>query len=70
MKKFFFSFLFVLFSLASFSQCAMCTKTASTLDDKSAKGLNTGIVYLAFMPLTFIIIIGIRWYKSQQDVSN
>jgi hypothetical protein len=45
----------------------MCTKTAASLDDKSAKGLNTGIIYLAFMPLTLIIFIGVKWWKSNKE---
>jgi len=32
-------------------QCSMCTKTAASLDDKSARGLNAGILYLAALPL-------------------
>ncbi len=31
--------------------CAVCTKTASELDSHSARGLNGGILYLAFLPL-------------------
>ena len=48
------------------AQCAVCTKTASTLDDQAAKGLNGGIIYLAFMPMTLILIIGYRWWKSNK----
>ena len=51
---------------AAHSQCVMCTKTAESLDDKGAKGLNSGIIYLAFMPLTIILIIGYKWYKSNK----
>lgn len=43
--------------------CAMCTKTASQLDDKSAKGLNGGILYLAALPLTIMGTIGFIWYR-------
>lgn len=62
----------LLFSFLSFgfnaahSQCVMCTKTAASLDDKAAKGLNGGIIYLAFMPMTIILIIGYKWYKSNK----
>lgn len=51
---------------AAHSQCVMCTKTAESLDDNAAKGLNGGIIYLAFMPLTIILIIGYKWYKSNK----
>ncbi len=50
------------------AQCAMCTKTAASLDDKSAKGLNAGILYLAAMPLMIIGIIGFKWYQRNKDV--
>lgn len=49
------------------SQCAMCTKTAASLDDKAARGLNGGIIYLALMPLTFIGFIGYRWYRKYKE---
>jgi hypothetical protein len=51
---------------AADAQCVMCTKTAESLDDKGAKGLNGGIIYLAFMPMTIILIIGYKWYKSNK----
>jgi hypothetical protein len=46
----------------------MCTKTAESLDDKGAKGLNGGIIYLAFMPMTIILIIGYKWYRSNKGL--
>lgn len=49
------------------AQCAMCTKTAASLDDKSAKGLNAGILYLAAMPLMIMGIIGFKWYQRNKD---
>jgi hypothetical protein len=58
--------LLVLFTLQGMSQCAMCTKTAASLDDKAAKGLNSGIIYLAFMPMTLILVIGYRWWKANR----
>jgi hypothetical protein len=45
----------------------MCTKTAASLDDKAARGLNGGIIYLALMPLTFIGFIGYRWYRKYKE---
>lgn len=53
--------------IPSRAQCVMCTKTAESLDDKGAKGLNSGIIYLAFMPLTIIVLIGYRWHKSNRS---
>ena len=46
--------------------CAVCTKMAEGLDDKSAKGLNGGIVYLAFLPLVFMGAIGFVWWRHNR----
>jgi hypothetical protein len=43
--------------------CAVCTKIGAGLDDKSAKGLNGGIIYLAFLPLILMGTIGFIWWK-------
>lgn len=67
MKGSLFSFLFILCTLQGMAQCAMCTKTAASLDDKAAKGLNSGILYLAFMPMTLITVIGYRWWKANRN---
>lgn len=67
MKRLLVSTLFILCSLQVMAQCAMCTKTAASLDDKAAKGLNSGILYLAFMPMTLIIVIGYRWWKTNRN---
>jgi len=46
--------------------CSVCTKTVQGLDDKSAKGLNGGIVYLAFLPLVMMGTVGVVWWRRQQ----
>ncbi|MCW3120544.1 MAG: hypothetical protein JWQ38_36 [Flavipsychrobacter sp.] len=46
--------------------CSVCTKTAQGLDDKSAKGLNGGILYLAFLPLTIMGTVGFFWWRSNK----
>ena len=52
---------------ATFSQgCSVCTKTAQGMDDKSAKGLNGGIIYLAFLPITMIGTIGFIWWRHNK----
>jgi hypothetical protein len=43
--------------------CSVCTKTASELNNKSARGLNGGIIYLAFLPLVIIGAVGLVWWK-------
>ena len=47
--------------------CAVCTKVAAGLDDKSAKGLNGGIVYLAFLPLAIMGTVGFVWWKHNKN---
>lgn len=44
--------------------CAMCTKTASDLDKHSARGLNGGILYLAFLPLGILGTVGYFWWRQ------
>ena len=47
--------------------CSMCTKTAAGLDDKSARGLNGGILYLAALPLALMGTIGFIWWRSNKS---
>ncbi|MCD6062816.1 MAG: hypothetical protein K0R82_727 [Flavipsychrobacter sp.] len=47
--------------------CAACTKTAAGLDDKSAKGLNGGILYLATLPLAIMGTVGFMWWKHNRN---
>ena len=44
--------------------CAVCTKTASGLGQETAKGLNKGILYLAFLPITILGTVGYFWWKQ------
>jgi hypothetical protein len=46
--------------------CAVCSKTAASLDYKGARGLNGGIIYLAFLPLGFMLGIGYVWWKANR----
>ncbi|MBS1774046.1 MAG: hypothetical protein JST82_14400 [Bacteroidetes bacterium] len=46
--------------------CAVCTKTASTLDDKAARGLNGGILYLALLPLGIMGTVGFIWWRNNK----
>lgn len=43
--------------------CSMCTVTASNLDDKSARGLNGGILYLASLPLIILGTLSYVWWR-------
>ena len=49
------------------AQCSVCTKTAQQLGEKPAKGLNAGIMYLAFTPLALIGFIGYRWWIKEKS---
>jgi hypothetical protein len=49
------------------AQCSICTKTAQQLGEKPAKGLNSGILYLAFMPMAIVGVIGFRWWRSNRS---
>ena len=58
------SFIVSLFlSCFSYAQCSVCTKTVGDMGEEVANGLNLGIVYLAFLPLTIIGTIGYFWWK-------
>jgi hypothetical protein len=57
----------LLISNSSEAQCSICTKTAQQLGEKPARGLNSGILYLAFMPLAIVGVIGYRWWKSNRQ---
>lgn len=46
--------------------CSVCTKTAAGLDNKSAKGLNTGILYLALLPAGIMGTVGFFWWKGRK----
>ena len=60
-------FLVVITPVISLAQgCSICTKTAAGLDGKKAKGLNTGILYLAAFPLTILGTIGFIWWKHNK----
>ena len=48
------------------AQCSICTKTAQQLGEKPAKGLNSGILYLAFAPFAIVGYIGYRWWKNNK----
>jgi len=50
------------------AQCSICTKTAQQLGEKPAKGLNSGILYLAFAPFLIAGYVGYRWWKSNRSV--
>ncbi len=61
--------LIVFFSCAGnavFAQCSICTRTAQQLGEKPAKGLNSGILYLAFTPFAIAGYVSYRWWKNNR----
>lgn len=54
----------------AYAQCSVCTKNAQQLGDGPASGMNTGIIYLAFVPLLIFAIIGYRWWKNERLRDN
>ena len=71
MKKFVWPFilcsLFFIKTNTVSAQCSICTKTAGQLGEKSAKGLNTGIVYLMLAPFTIVGYIGFKWWRAEKQ---
>ena len=49
------------------AQCSICTKTAQQLGEKPAKGMNGGILYLAFAPFAIVGIIAYRYVKGNRS---
>jgi hypothetical protein len=62
------SVLFLLQNEPSKAQCSICTKTAEQLGDEPARGLNAGILYLAFAPFAIVGILGWRWWKRNRSM--
>ncbi|MBL7722239.1 MAG: hypothetical protein JNK98_09630 [Chitinophagaceae bacterium] len=61
-----FLLLFSISTIIASAQCSICTKTAQQLGEKPAKGMNSGILYLAFMPMAIIGYLGFRWWKNNK----
>lgn len=70
MKKWPLIAVFLFFLLAgtfdASAQCSICTKTAQQLGEKPAKGMNGGILYLAFAPFAIVGYISYRFYKGNK----
>ena len=60
-------FFTLVFAAQAGAQCSICTKTASQLGVKPARGLNAGILYLMLTPLSIAGYIGVRWWKREKE---
>jgi hypothetical protein len=49
------------------AQCSICSRTVAQMGEKPARGLNAGILYLAFAPLALMGVISYRWWKRNRD---
>ena len=67
-KKPFICFIFFCLSFInpdlSSAQCSICTKTTQQLGEKPAKGMNSGILYLAFAPFAIVGFVAYRWWRN------
>ncbi|HSU27121.1 MAG TPA: hypothetical protein VLJ68_01990 [Chitinophagaceae bacterium] len=57
---------FFIFPASGQAQCSICTKTTQQLGEKPARGMNTGILYLAFAPFAIVGYISYRWWKNNK----
>ena len=56
-----------LFTTYATAQCSVCTKTTQQLGEKPAKGLNAGILYLAFIPFAIGGLVFYKWYRANKQ---
>jgi len=57
----------IFFAKESNAQCSICTKTAQQLGEKTGRGLNAGILYLAAAPMLIVGFIGYQWWRSNRE---
>ena len=69
-------FLLILFTICTvdfntlIAQCSVCTRTAQQMGERSASGLNAGIMYLAFTPIALVGLIGYWWWKKTKKANE
>ena len=61
---------FFLISPDAAAQCSICSKTVAQMGEKPARGLNAGILYLAFTPLALIGFIAFRWWRKNKNAPD
>jgi hypothetical protein len=57
-------------NLPAAAQCSICTKTAQQMGEKPARGMNSGIIYLALMPFAIVGFIAYRYVKMNRRDDN
>src|SRR5262245_47450717 len=58
---------FCFLATQAMAQCSVFTKTAQQLGEKPARGMNSGIIYLAFAPFAIVGYVGYRWWKNNHS---
>ena len=59
------TFLFILFSIPVYSQCAMCRAVLESSENEGlSEGINNGIMYLAFLPYVIVFFMIFFVYKK------
>lgn len=70
MAKYWLILLFVVLSFipeTAQAQCAMCKAVAeSSSGNTAATGLNTGILFLMFMPYLMMAVVAVTWYMYRK----
>lgn len=61
------SICFMVMSTEVEAQCSICTRTSEQMGEQPAKGMNAGILYLAFTPFALIGFIAYRWWKNNRN---
>ena len=59
--------LFLLFAIPAEAQCSMCRAVLESEEgQKTAKGINNGIVYLMIIPYVLIGVVGYLIYRNKK----
>ena len=65
------AFLFILFSIPSYSQCAMCRAVLESSENEGlSEGISNGIMYLAFLPYVIVLFMIFFVYKSFKKLNS
>lgn len=69
--KILFSIFYMLFSVATNAQCAMCRAAlGGDANTAQAEAVNDGIVYLMVIPYLLVAIIGYMIYRMKKNKSK
>jgi hypothetical protein len=67
MKKWIFCFVLILAGSKIWAQgCSLCSLNAQSIGKEAGIGLNHGIIYLAAIPLIFVSVVGVIWFRRNR----